>query len=337
MRRKARGIKMKKKGLLCLLIAGAMALSACGGGSNNGKSSDFNDEVVMKIDGREIMKSEYMVYLYTTTKSFTSVGGEDIWTTDFDGQTADELVEERTLKTLQSVIAAKQYAEDNGISLSDEQKGEVTKACEQFVEKVPQEDIAKMGIDAESLVPYMEGSYIYSLAYKALAAECEVDETEMANYFEENKEQMKDDYTVLDIDSVVLNDLDKANEVVEKAKNGEDFQSLFEQYDIDENAKQKEDGGKMSVYKSQFISSFGVEDIPEVGQITGPIDVDGTYFVLRVNSATVPEDSEIKTMSDAAFTSQKQADYSDARFEEMMADQKIEYVDEVYNNLEKFH
>lgn len=326
---------MKKRGLLCLLIAGAMALSACGGSNKN--SSNFNDEVVMKIDGREIMKSEYMVYLYTTTKSFTAVGGEDIWTTDFDGQTADELVEERTLKTLQSVIAARKYAEDNGITLSDEQKAEVTKACEQFVANVPQEDIAKMGIDAESMAPYIEGTYIYSLVYKALAAECEVDEAEMTNYFEENKEQMRDDYTVLDIDSVLLDDLDKANEVVQKAKDGEDFRSLFEQYDVDENAKQQENGEKMTVYKSQFATFFGIEDIPEIGQIAGPIDVDGSYYVLRVNSITVPEDSEIKTMSDEAFTSQKQADYSDARFEEMMADQKIEYVDEVYNSLEKFH
>ncbi len=326
---------MKKKGLLCLLAAGMMALSACG--TDTAKSSSFHDEVVMKVDGREIMKSEYMVYLYTTTKSFTAVGGDDIWTMDFDGQTADELVAERTLNTLQSVIAAIKYAEENNISLSEEQKEGAVKASEQFVTSVPAEDIAKMGVDAEKLTPFMEGSYLYSIVYQALAAECEVDPAEQAQYYEENKEKMKDDYTTLEIDTVILNDLEKANEVVQKAKAGEDFKSLFQEYDVDENAKKEEDGGKMSVYKSQFLSSFGMESVPEIGQISEPIELDGNYYVVRVNSATLPEDSEVKTMAETAFANQKQAEYSDARFAEMIAAQKVEYVDEVYNNLEKFH
>lgn len=338
---KERGIKMKKKGLLCLLIAGAMALSACGSNnasnSDNAGGSDFNDEVVMKIDGREIMKSEYMVYLYTTSKSFTAVGGDDIWTMDFDGQTADELVEERTLKTLQSVIAAKKYAEENNITLTDDQKQEVASASEQFVANVPQEDIKKMGIDAESLAPFMESSYIYSLVYQALVAECEVDEAEKARYYEENKEQIKEELITVELDSIVLDDAQKANEVAEKAKSGTDFISLFQEYDIDENARLKEDGGKMTVYKTQLLSSFGLTEVPEIGVVTGPIDVDGTYFILRVTSITTPQESEVKEKAETTFVNQKQTDYSDARFEEMMAAQKVEYIDEVYKNLEKFH
>eukprot|EP00831_Metopus_contortus_P064283 TRINITY_DN57557_c0_g1_i1.p1 TRINITY_DN57557_c0_g1~~TRINITY_DN57557_c0_g1_i1.p1 ORF type:complete len:644 (-),score=111.96 TRINITY_DN57557_c0_g1_i1:117-1940(-) len=340
-RMKERGIKMKKKGLLCLLIAGAMALCACGSdnasNSDNASGSDFSDEAVMKIDGREIMKSEYMVYLYTTTKSFTSVGGDDIWTTDFDGQTADELVEERTVKTLQTVIAAKKYAEENNIALTDDQKTEVTTASEQFASSVPAEDIAKMGIDAKSLAPFMEGSYIYSLVYQALVSECEVDEAEKANYYEENKDQIKEELITVDMDTIVLDNLDKANEVAEKAKNGEDFQSLFQEYDVDENAKQQEDGSKMTVYKTQLLSSFGLTEIPEVGVITGPIDMDGTYFVLRVSNITTPDESEVKVAAEKTFTTQKQTEYSDARFEEMIASQSVEYMDEAYKNLEKFH
>ncbi|KAF5070897.1 Foldase protein PrsA [anaerobic digester metagenome] len=326
---------MKKKGLLCLLAAGVMALSACS--ADAGKNSRFNDEIVMKVDGREIMKSEYMVYLYTTTKSFTAVGGDDIWTMDFDGQTADELVAERTLNTLQSVIAAMNYAEENKIALTTEQKEAAAKASEQFVTNVPAEDIQKMGIDAKKLTPFMEGSYLYSMVYQALAAECEVDDGEKAQYYEKNKAQMKDDYTTLDIDTIVLNDLDKANEVVKKAKAGEDFSSLFKEYDVDENAKKEADGGKMSVYKAQFLSSFAMETVPEVGQISEPVKMDNNYFVVRVNKVTVPEDSEVKKMAETAFVNQKQAEYSDARFAEMIAAQKVEYVDKVYNNLEKFH
>lgn len=333
--KRKRDWKMKKKGLLCLLTAGVMALSACG--STSDSSSNFNDEVVMKIDGREIMKSEYMVYLYTTTKSFTAVGGDEIWTMDFDGQTADELVEERTLNTIQSVIAAMKYAEENDIVLTDAQKEEVAKSSEQFVTSVPKEDIEKMGVDAKKLTPFMEESYIYSLVYQALAAECEVDETEKAKYYEENKDQLKEDYTLLDMDTIVVNDQNKAKEVAQKARDGQDFKSLFAEYDVDENAKKEEKGGNMSLYKTQFTSSFGLTDIPKVGTITDPIEMDGVYFVLKINNVTIPQESEIKTVAETSYTNQKQAEYSDARFQEMIASQKVEYIDGVYENLEKFH
>ena len=81
-------MKKRRKGLLGLLLAGVLALTACGSGGTA-------DTVVLKIDNHDITKYEYMVYLYTTTQSFVSAAGEDVWNLDFDGQTADELVEER--------------------------------------------------------------------------------------------------------------------------------------------------------------------------------------------------------------------------------------------------
>lgn len=327
---------MKKKGLLCLLTAGMMAFSACGNTGTDGSNSNFNDEVVMTIDGNEIMKSEYMVYLYTTTKSFTAVGQEDIWTMDFDGQTADELVAERTLKTLQSVVAANKYAKENNLTLTDEQKAEAVEASNQFVLNIPEEDLQKMGVDEEKLIPFMEGSYMYSLVYQALAAECEVDEAEMAKYYEENKVQMKDDYTLLDLDTIVLDNLETANEVVAKARAGEDFDTLFNEYDIYKQSNQ-EDDGSLTLYKTQFASSFGVTDVPEAGTIMEPVLVDGVYFVIEVDAVTLPEDSEIKTVAENSFKNLKQSEYSDARFEEMMAAQSVEFVEDVYAGLEKFH
>ena len=79
-------MKKKVRSLLCLLLIAALSLTACGS-----STAEFTDEAVLKIDGQEIMKSEYMVYLYTTTQSFVAAAGEDVWNMDFDGQTADEL------------------------------------------------------------------------------------------------------------------------------------------------------------------------------------------------------------------------------------------------------
>ena len=61
-------MKKRRKGLLGLLLAGVLALTACGSGGTA-------DTVVLKIDNHDITKYEYMVYLYTTTQSFVSAAG----------------------------------------------------------------------------------------------------------------------------------------------------------------------------------------------------------------------------------------------------------------------
>ena len=61
-----------KKFFVPLLIA-VMSFTACSSTSN------FVDEAVLKIDGQEIMKSEYMVHLYTASTELVSTAGEEAW------------------------------------------------------------------------------------------------------------------------------------------------------------------------------------------------------------------------------------------------------------------
>ena len=142
-------MKKKAKGALCLLLTGLLWLTGCG--------SSFSDEVIARIDGREVMKSEYMVYLYTSTQSFVSAAGSDVWDMDFDGMTGAELVQERAFSTIQSVVAAEQYAEENNISLTEDQKTEAHTMAEEFLSQLTEEDLAKMGVDEEQDVYKRQG------------------------------------------------------------------------------------------------------------------------------------------------------------------------------------
>lgn len=225
-------MKKRRKGLLGLLLAGVLALTACGSGGTA-------DTVVLKIDNHDITKYEYMVYLYTTTQSFVSAAGEDVWNLDFDGQTADELVEERTISTLQSVLAAEEYAAAHDIALTDDQKEEAAAAAKQFLSTVDADALKKMEVDEEKLVPLMEASYLYSLVYDSIASECAVDETDMADYYAEQKDQIRSDYTELKVATILVDDEETANEVAKRAKDGEDFASLFKEYDVDPKAQSR--------------------------------------------------------------------------------------------------
>lgn len=321
-------MKKKIKALLGFLLAASLCLTACGG------TTEFKDEAVLKINGQEIMKSEYMVYLYTTTKSFLSAAGEDVWSMDFDGQTADELVEERTISTIQSVIATKEYAEANGITLTEEQKAEAKAAAEQFLADVSEEDLAKMGMDAEKLQPLMEDSYLYTLVYQEIVAECGVDTTEMEIYYQMSKEQVREEYTSIRLQTILQDDAEKAQEAADRAKEGEDFATLFAEYDVDPDA---ENGGEMMVYQSYLQAGFGLTEAMEVGDVVGPMQFGEGYFVLKAVEKIVPTEAEVRELAESAYITELQTSYTEARFAEMTKGQKVEKVAGVWEKLEKFH
>ena len=311
-------MKKRRKGLLGLLLAGVLALTACGSGGTA-------DTVVLKIDNHDITKYEYMVYLYTTTQSFVSAAGEDVWNLDFDGQTADELVEERTISTLQSVLAAEEYAAAHDIALTDDQKEEAAA-------------VKKMEVDEEKLVPLMEASYLYSLVYDSIASECAVDETDMADYYAEQKDQIRSDYTELKVATILVDDEETANEVAKRAKDGEDFASLFKEYDVDPKAQSGEESGETTMYQSYMLSNFGLTEAPEVGKVVGPIKMDESkYFIIKTLEKTVPTEEEVKEKAETGYKDKIQTEYAEARIDEMVKAQKVEKVKSVWDTLEKFH
>jgi parvulin-like peptidyl-prolyl isomerase len=313
-------------GLFCLLLT-VFSLTAC-------VDSSVKDVAVLKIDGQEIMRSEYMVYLYTTTEGFVTMAGDDVWSMDFDGQTADELVEERTISTIQSVIAAKEYAAANGISLTEEQKAAAAAAADQFVQTVSAEDLEKMSIDVKKLQPMMEDSYLYTLVHQEIAAECDVDAADMEAYYQENKAQLKKDYTSLKLQTILLDDGEKAAKAAERAKNGEDFLSLFEEYDIDTAA---ENGGEMTVFQNYLENSFGLTDEMEAGDVAGPLQVGEGWFILKTVEKTVPTDEEVKELAEGEYSMEVQTSYTESRFAEMIKGQAVEKIKDAWETLGKFH
>ena len=79
-------------------------------------------DTIATINGKAISKSEYMLYLYEATKDFNAIGGDDIWETDFDGQSAEDVVKERAFVTMLHVKVTSDKASKYQVSLSDEEK-----------------------------------------------------------------------------------------------------------------------------------------------------------------------------------------------------------------------
>lgn len=312
--------------MLCLLFA--LLFSGCG--------TTFSDEVIAKIDGREVMKSEYMVYLYTTTQNFVSAAGNDVWNMDFDGMTGEELVQERAFTTIQSVVAATEYAKENNVVLSEKQKQAAQQAANDFLKTTPPQDLQKMGMNEKKMQALMEESYLYSVVYETLAAECEVSEQDMKKYQIEHANTIKTDYTKIMLNSIMVNDAQTAEEVAKRAKAGEDFQKLFAEYDVDTETKQNGEAGKMTLYQNYLKVRFGITENLHKGQITNGMKVGDKYFVLQVVDVVPPTDAEVQKLAEQIYRNQVQSEYVDDRLSTMIETQEVEKMPDVWENLDSF-
>lgn len=320
-------MKKRYQAIFCLLFA--LLFSGCG--------TTFSDEVIAKIDGREVMKSEYMVYLYTTTQNFVSAAGNDVWNIDFDGMTGEELVQERAFTTIQSVVAATQYAKENNVVLSETQKQEAQQAADDFLANTPAQDLQKMGMNEKKMQALMEESYLYSVVYDTLAAECEVSAQDMKKYQTEHATDIKTDYTKITLNSIMVNDAKTAEEVAQKARAGADFQKLFAEYDVDTEEKQNGQTGQMTLYQNYLKLRFGITDDLQKGQITDGIKVGEQYFILQITDIVPPNDTQVQTIAEQIYRNQVQSEYVDARLSAMIETQEVEKIPDVWENLENFH
>ena len=196
--------------------------------------------------------------------------------------------------------------------------------------------MAKMGVDEEQIESLMEESYLYFVVYDTLAKECEVNADEMVQYYQENADALREEYTQITIDTIMVNDEATAKEVSEKAKAGEDFAALFETYDTDASAKENGGNGQMTLYQNYLNNTFGLSENLTLGEITDPIEVRGSYFILKVESITPPTDEQVKQLAEDAYRQQVQSAYVESRLSEMIAAQEVEKIPEAWENMETF-
>lgn len=319
------------KAFLCAVLTASLLLTACG------SNTDFTDEVVLKIDGQEIMKSEYMVHLYTASTELVASVGEAAWDMDFDGQTADELVEAHTISTLQNLVAAKKYAEENNIVLTDEAKEEVRLAAEQFLSSVAKDDLKKMGMDKEKMTALMESSYLYSTVYQSISDGHEVPDADVDTFFSENKDGLMEKFQLLRVNSIVVDDLETAEEVLDKAKTNEDFSALFDTYDVVGNVEGEGEDGEMTVYRYVLESQYGLSSDAAVGDVEGPFSMGSTYFILKIAAEETPDEAEVKKLAGETYRSNMKTLYAEDYMKKLVADQTVEKIEDVWETLENFH
>lgn len=289
-------------------------------------------EVVLTLNHREVTKPEFMLYLYEVTQDFKLIGGDDIWETDFDGQSAEDLVKERTLSTIQNVILTIQQAQKYGVTLTEEDKKIAKEEADREWETMTEENHEKIRISKEMLYGVMEDTQLYKKVYQEVTKDYELSEADFKAYLEEHRKTYEDAFTQYVLGSILVKDEATAKQVVQKARAGEDFQNLFQQYEIDGGKKNL--GGEMETYKASVESIFGIEFDLEVGEVSEPLKKEEGYFILKVKDKNVPEGKQLEAIARTDYENGMKKQIFNTEFERWLENAKIERNEEVWNQVE---
>ena len=275
----------------------------------------------------------YNLYLYEATRDFNEIGGNDIWETDFDGQSAEDVVKERAFTTMLHIKVTADKASKYKVSLSEEDKAVAQMRGEAELASMTEEQKNIVSLSEADVYKIMEDTLLYQKVIESVTKDYQVSEADFNAYFEQNKESQRKAYTEYTISTISVTDQQTAQEVFQRFKDGEDFETLFQTYET--NQQQKETGGVATTYKSHLDSSFDMDFYFEEGEITEPISIEGCYVIIKIDKKSIPDDTVLKELIRPEYTSSiKQQAFTD-ELNQWLADTEVERNEAVWNTIEK--
>lgn len=275
---------MKSFKIIAFFTVLLMLLTAC----NSNKNPNF----AIKINNIEVSKSEFMLYFYETQKSFEAIGGNDIWETDFGGKTAIEAAKERALSSLKAIKIPVLNSGSLGISLSDDEILKIKEDAEKSFSKFTDDEKAILNLTLEQYLNIMQDKALYSKLYNEITKNYIINESDFNTYYTEYKDVYADILTKLKLRRIFVDEKSKAEEVITRYNNGEDFTKLFNEYEPDESIKKSD--GILEINKGDFDSLFNTNLDIEAGEITEILEVPEGYFIFKLDEKTPLSEEEVR-------------------------------------------
>lgn len=300
------------------------------------------DPIVAIIEGQKIPESEFRTYLWSIQQFFEQLSGPAIWDAELQGQKAEDIAKERAMESVVLSVVTTKKAEELGIELTKEEKKEAKEGAAGFVKANP--DIMKAyGFGEKNVEKLLRETQLSSKVQAKLGENYVPNEEEMNKYLAENKARYEkvrakhvliktvdDSYQPLPEDKQ-KEALAKAEEVLAKAKAGEDMTALATEFTQDTDANGKPNGnGEYTFGKGEMVPEFEQaafegkdgEVYPELVKTMYGYHIIKTEEHLAADEAKMKEDYE----------SMAKMDFANKEIEEMTKNATVEKT-EAYNEV----
>lgn len=323
-----------------MLIGAMLTMTACGskGGETDQSGSTSEsltqeqlttpvavnpDEVILTIgDDIEVPAYELFYYYYSAKTYYETNGG----ITDWHVQGTDGALLADTLKqVVQNQALNLNYynnlAEEYNITLTDEEKATAAEEAASYVSTIEKEGIELYGLDEEHMTKFSEKLTLANKVYAEVEKNTEADLTDeeqescvfrtiqhilistMDLPSAESTDETMESGEAAEADSEYLaGQLELAEEVLEKAKSGEDFEALAEEYTADSGVSYTINNAGQTLDGSTMVTEFTEAAVAlKEGEISDLVQTTYGYHIIKC----VTENDEASTasgLSNLAYT-----------------------------------
>lgn len=257
------GRKLKLFGLSALFL---LTFSGCKvTGSEVVVNADHIDNKVFKIKEEVCTLPEARVVLTNYQNIYDTMYGIDLWEHGFKDNQLENYVKDMTVSRLAQIMAMDYLAQENEVTLSEEEQAKVKEAAEAYFASLNAAEKEYMQVkqgDIETLyMRYGLANKLYTFLTQGV-----------------NDEVSDEEARVMEAEQIFVSDKEKAKEVSQQIKEGNDFLTVANRYN--EAAEVEVFFSKNNVEQEVADAVFSLEN----GEVSKKIKTDdGYYFVKCIN------------------------------------------------------
>lgn len=260
---------MKKIKNIFLALCAALIVF-CGCSAENG-SGDW----LIKIDGKSVSRLEYLLYLKETVQNYELIGGDDIWDTDFDGRTAEDVAKESAFNSLVAVKVAVEKADRYSASLSETDESRAEMEALQMSQNAGEE---KDGEFYKTALNVVKEKYLYNYVKENLTKSIKIASAQTDAFCSENRDKYIQN---LEYIQGKICYFDTAEEAQSYAQTGEEAENALY-------------GEELSGTWQEIKERFPIDENTDISSVSEPFETDDGYAVIIIESTKAPDEKTVE-------------------------------------------
>ncbi len=275
---------MKKIKNIFLALCAAL-LVFCGCSAENG-SGDW----LIKIDGKNVSRTEYLIYLKETVQNYELIGGDDIWDTDFDGRTAEDVAKESAFNSLVAVKIAIEKADKYSASLSETDESRAEMEALQMSQNAGEEKDSEFYKTALNVV---KEKYLYNYVKENLTKSIKIASAQTNAFCSENRDKYRKNLEYVQGKAYYFDTTEEA-------------QNYAQTGDGTENAVYSEDlSGTWQEIKEKFL----IDENTDEESVLGPFETEEGYAVIIIENTKAADEKTVEETMRSDYESSVKSQY----------------------------
>lgn len=319
---------MKRKTIVVIIICIICVFSGCN--KDIKITTGLSKNEIFKISGSSEALAEVMLVLMNEKNKYETYLGEDIWTRAFEDTNLETEIKDKVKNQMIELCAISLMAENENIRLNDSEKERLSKAAEEYFAALSDTEKELLNVSEEDVRHLYEKLYLTDKYYDFVTEEDrEISDEEakvievMYIYFQTGNRDIYGNVVKYD-EETTAQVREKAQSVLDRVNQGEDFQSLAASESDD--TEYKSIFGRGVMEENFETAAFALTD----GGVSGLVETEDGYYIIKC----IQDYLETETMENKKNLKDKyKADKFKEIYEPFLEKQTLEFNNKVWQDI----